>query len=117
MKNVSIYLESDSTAFQKKKRICGYVLEYIKKKRGCRDKGRVPGGRRYLPPGDSENSGRSAWAHPGTMYHLHLQPGRLCLQHAHQKATRMGGQRFYFQRKADCQPGGVARCMGKDKHT
>ena len=31
MKNVSIYLESDSTAFQKKKRICGYVLEYIKK--------------------------------------------------------------------------------------
>ena len=31
MKNVSIYLESDSTAFQKRKRICGYVLEYIKK--------------------------------------------------------------------------------------
>lgn len=31
MKNVSIYLESDSTAFQKHKRICGYVLEYIKK--------------------------------------------------------------------------------------
>ena len=31
MKNVSIYLESDSAAFQKRKRICGYVLEYIKK--------------------------------------------------------------------------------------
>lgn len=31
MKNVSIYLESDRTAFQKRKRICGYVLEYIKK--------------------------------------------------------------------------------------
>ena len=31
MKQVSIYLESDCTAFRKHKRICGYVLEYIKK--------------------------------------------------------------------------------------
>ena len=31
MKHVSIYLECDCTAFRKHKRICGYVLEYIKK--------------------------------------------------------------------------------------
>lgn len=31
MKNVSIYLESDNAAFRKRKRIYGYVLEYIKR--------------------------------------------------------------------------------------
>ena len=54
MKNVSIYLESDSTAFQKNKRICGYVLEYIKKNGDAETREEFRGGRRYLPPGDSE---------------------------------------------------------------
>lgn len=30
MKKVNLYIESDSAAFQKKERQCGYVLEYIK---------------------------------------------------------------------------------------
>lgn len=32
MKSINIYIETSSTAFQKKERSCGYVLEYIKGK-------------------------------------------------------------------------------------
>ena len=30
MKSINLYIETSSTAFQKKERRCGYVLEYIK---------------------------------------------------------------------------------------
>lgn len=30
MKSINLYIETSSTAFQKKERSCGYVLEYIK---------------------------------------------------------------------------------------
>lgn len=32
MKSINIYIETSNTAFQKKERSCGYVLEYIKGK-------------------------------------------------------------------------------------
>lgn len=32
MKSINLYIETSSTAFQKKERNCGYVLEYIKGK-------------------------------------------------------------------------------------
>ena len=31
MKSINLYIETSSTAFQKKARNCGYVLEYIKR--------------------------------------------------------------------------------------
>ena len=110
MKQVSIYLECDCTAFRKHKRICGYVLEYIKKNGDAETREEFRAAEGTYPV-------RSAWTHPGTLYHLYLQPGRFCLQHAHKETAGVGRQRFYFKWKADCQSGRMAYCLGKDKDT
>ena len=94
MKQVSIYLECDCTAFRKHKRICGYVLEYIRKNGDAETREEFRAAEGTYHREILQNPVRSAWAHPGTMYHLHLQPGRLCLQHAHKETAGVGRQRF-----------------------